>query len=197
MQYEPRALPPLTGELRELSRAMQADRSILVGSSLRDADNGIPVTSHSLFVMPTHALTRAEMVETFVSEAGQGTRIIRTFNNGLRHEIRHHSGVIVNLSFCHQAWMLEAGSMANRVPNGLSSIALDLFRPGPAERNVHVAELYHLDRDEGRITQKVPRADHDNAVALSVQKRYPTYPVYEDGSKKLIHPALRNSALPA
>lgn len=190
MDYTPRAIPPYLEELRDISSAMGVTKSLLVGSALRDADNGIPVTSYSLYMLPTREIPTHQAVEIFLKENGQGSRIMRSFNNQPRHEIRMASGHIANLNFCHQAWMLEAETIARRIPNGLSAIAMDLFTG-----EINATQLYRLDKSEGVITQVVPMADPGNLVALSVQKRYPTYAIMADGNKQMLHPPIKSNAL--
>ncbi len=190
MDHTPRALPPYLEELRDLSSAMGVTKSLLVGSALRDADNGIPVTSYSLYMLPTREIPTHKAIEIFIKESGPGSRLMRSFNNKPRHEVRMATGQIANINFCHEAWMLEAETIVNRVPNGLSAVAMDLFT-GEIKRT----ELYMLDRNEGVITQAVPSHDLGNLVALSVQKRYPTYPIMADGNKQVLYPPLKSVAL--
>jgi len=186
MEYPPKVLPPHLEELRDVSKAMGASRAIVVGSALREADNGAPVQSYSLFVLPTRAMTTNDMVDTFIRLSGNGTRLMRSHPNHLRHEIRHHQGHIVNLNFCSQSFMFEPDRMAANVPNGLSQIAHDLFTG-----ETHATQLYLLDRREKTITQTVPSNDHGNKVALSVQKRYPDYPIISEAGGVVLVPAPR------
>lgn len=185
MQYTPQAVPPYLGDLRDISNAIGATRAIVVGSALRDADNGVPVTSFSLYLMPPGETCTDRAVEIFLKQSGPGSRQMRGFKNQPRYEVRTGAGHIVNLNFCHQPWMLEADTMAHHVPNGLSAIAMDLFTG-----EVNATQLYRLDKNEGTITQVFPGADPGNLVALSVQKRFPAYPILHGHNGEIIKPPL-------
>lgn len=191
MEYTPKALPPLWEALRDNAKAVGAERALLVGSALRDADNGVKPTSYSLYLMPASHVPTELAVRSFLELSGPGSRLMRSYTDKPRYELRMGEaagGGIVNLNFCHKSYMLEADTMARRVPNGLSAIAMNLFTG-----EINATQIYRLDRDEHRITQVLPGLDPHNATALSVQRRFPSYPIYEEGSGRIISPALKTA----
>lgn len=185
MEYTPRALPDRVEELRACANAVMASRAILVGSALREADNGRPVQSYSLFLLPARrGPSTSDAVSHILNTISGGGRITRSFLGNSRYEARLGSGEILNVNFCHRPWMFDADTMSRNVPNGLSQIAMDLFSGA-----VRATQLYRMDRDEHTITQIVPHGDPDNLVARSVQKRYPTYPIITDVDGRVLVPA--------
>lgn len=187
MEYQPRALPPHLEAMTSISKEIGASRAIMVGSALRNADNGVPVTSYSLYVLPTRKLTTDSAAATFVRLSGPGGRLMRTYPESCRYEFRHADGNIVNLNFCFEPWMMSPEKIARRVPNGLSSIAMDLFTG-----ETHVGPLYRLDAAEKTITQTATGYDPYNRIALSVQQHFPSYPIMHDGIGQILPPLIKS-----
>lgn len=201
MLYEPKALPQDFNSLRNLGATDAFSALLLVGSSARDADNKGPQTSHSVFAMRKRGLDEDQAALQVVRTI-PGTRRVRTLSP-LRHELRLPSGMILNLNFCNQPWMFDPEEMIKRVPNGLSAIAIDL-----TDGRAYATQLYRYDRDEKKISQRRPPltleqqqrlpakardeytalADHDNRIALSVQRKYPAYDIIDATNGRVITP---------
>lgn len=191
MSYSPRALPPHLEVLADISKEIGATRTVLVGSALRNTDNDVPVTSYSLYLMPTRKLTTDNAAAAFIRLSGPGSRLMRTFLESSRYEIRQADGSIVNLNFCYEPWMMSPEKIARHVPNGLSAIAMDLF-----SKEIHVGPLYRMDREERTITQTATGYDPNNRIALSVQQHFPSYPIMHDGIGQILPPRIKSKDAP-
>lgn len=194
--YLATALPPLHQALKDMARQVGVSRAIGVGSAWRDADNGLKdPQSYSVYIMPgrgENRMSTADIVRAFCDVAGPGGKFMRSENIGLRNVIELANGATLNLNFCDQLHMFQAGTMVGRVPNAFSAIAVDLFTG-----ETHATASYQYDKQQKRITQLFPEMDPGNRIALSVQRRYPDHPVcVREGSmfnyegSRVLYPAL-------
>lgn len=187
-KYKPSALPSDLRKLTDIANEI-ACRAILVGSSLRDADNGIPPVSHSLYVYPKPSMNPKEAVKLFQKINGPDCVETRSSALGVYHYVLETpSNGKINLRFCDKPYMLTATSLARHVPIGLSAIAMNLF-----SGEIVAAEAYRLDKFDQRITL-AHEAHGALGIAEKIQHRYPDFPIYQDYGGEL-RPALRTAVL--